>query len=88
MLPEERNIDPRLAHDLAKPLDDKQAADLSKQAIAGRDRDRRLQRAALWARTMNRTFKGITGSLNRRGYVLAAIQRDPVLRKEWEEGRL
>jgi hypothetical protein len=77
-------VNPRLAADLSR-APEQQAVDLSKAAVKGRDRTRRLERAAKWARTMNRTFKGITGSHNRRGYVRVALMSDPVLRKEIDD---
>lgn len=77
-------IDPKMAADLAKPTDDQLATDLSKEAVKARDRARRMEKAAKWARKMKRTFKGITGAPSKPGYVRLAIMRDDVLREEYE----
>jgi len=69
------NIDPKLAADLSKASDEALAADLSKQGLEARRRKLRVAKMARWARTMNRSFKGITGSRNRRGYIEASMQR-------------
>lgn len=69
------NVNEGLAADLGR-LGEKQAADLSKQAIAERKRQRKLERAAHWARTMSRTFKGIQGKPTRRRYVHLALVRE------------
>jgi len=68
-------IDPKLATDLGKASNEKLAMDLSKQAIEGRRRTERVAKMAHWARVMNRTFKGIRGSHNRRGYIMAGMER-------------
>jgi hypothetical protein len=68
-------IDPNLATDLSKVSDEKLATDLSKSAIEARALKRKLGRAGNWARTMNRTFKGISGGRTRREYVLLALNR-------------
>lgn len=70
------NLNPDLAADLTKPSNEQLAADLSRDAIEVRRIKRRLRRAAKWARAMNRTFKGISGSQNRRGYIAVALERN------------
>lgn len=77
-------IDPKLATDLAKPTDEQLATDLSQEAVKARDRARRMEKAAKWARKMKRAFKGITGAPSKPGYVKLAILRDPVLKEEYE----
>jgi len=78
------NIDPNLATDLSQVSDEKLAADLSKSAIEARALKRRLNKAGRWARTMNRTFKGITGSKTRREYVLIALDRHDISLEDLE----
>lgn len=77
-------VNPRLAADLGKLKDEQAATDLSKEAIKARDRARRMERAATWARDMVRVFKGIRGAPSRKEYITLAIKRDPVLREEYE----
>jgi hypothetical protein len=60
--------------DLSK-LKEQRAVDLSKAAIEARNAHKRVKAAANYARTMNRTFKGITGSLTRKQYVRVAIDK-------------
>ena len=69
------NIDPKLAADLSKASSKQLAADLSKQGMEARRRKAKVARMARWARVMNRTFKGISGSHNRRGYIEAGMER-------------
>lgn len=69
------NVNPDLAADLTKPSDQQLAADLSRDAIEARAIKTRLTRAAKWARVMNRSFKGINGSHNRRGYIEVALRK-------------
>ena len=86
MLREEINdprVNPSLAADLSKVKDKQEATDLSKEAIKARDRQRRMQHAAEWARHMKHTFKGIS-RLTKPDYIKLAIMRDPVLRKEYQ----
>lgn len=83
-LPNDPRIDPRLAADLGRVKDEQVATDLSREAIKARDRSRRMQRAADWARAMSRVFKGITGAPKRSEYIKLAIQRDPVLKEEYD----
>jgi hypothetical protein len=80
----DRRIDPNLATDLSKVSDEALAADLSKSAIEARALKRRLDRAGRWARTMNRTFKGISGSNNRREYVLIALDKHGISLEDLE----
>lgn len=53
------NVNPALATDLSKSAKDS-SVDLSKEAIAQREYNRKLARVAGKARAMNRAFKGIT----------------------------
>lgn len=68
------NIDPKLAADLSKASNEALAVDLSKQGLDARRRKLRVARMARRARAMNRTFKGITGSHNRRGYIATSME--------------
>ncbi len=77
-------VNPRLAADLGKLKDEKAATDLSKEAIKGRDRARRMESAAKWAKQMSKVFKGIRGTPTRSEYITLAIKRDPVLKEEYE----
>jgi hypothetical protein len=56
------DIDPNMATDLSES---QAAADLSKDAIAKREYERKLSRVAGKARAMNRAFKGIQGGRRR-----------------------
>lgn len=69
------NVNPDLAADLSKPSNQQLAADLSRDAIEARAIKARLTRAAKWARAMNRSFKGISGSHSRRGYIEIALKK-------------
>lgn len=64
----------RVAADLGK-LKPGEAADLDKQAIEERARQRRLERAAYFARKMNSAFKGIQGRPTRRERYIDVIER-------------
>lgn len=74
------NIHPELAADLSGAKDN-QAADLSKEAIAARARQAKLEEAAGWARSMNRTFKGIS-RLTRRDYAELAVEKYDLMEKD------
>lgn len=75
-------LDPRLAADLTKPSGDRLAADLSKEGIKARKRDRKMRAAAAWSKAMKRAFKGIRGSHDRRGYNRRAIERFGLMEDE------
>ena len=71
----------RVAADLGnlKPDD---AADLSKAGTAERARQRRLRRAASFARKMNRSFKGIQGAPSRRERAIQVIEAYDLMPEE------
>lgn len=70
----------RIAADLSRLGED--AADLDKEAIEERRRQKRLERAAHFARSMNRAFKGIQGAPTRRQRALQVIERYRLMPEE------
>lgn len=52
-----------------------QPVDLSPEAIASRDREQRLKDAIAWATSMQRAFKGLSGSVSRADRAMQAIAK-------------
>lgn len=78
----DHNIHPEQAVDLSKVSPEKGAADLSKEAIAARERERALYRAGRRARAMSRAFKGIVGNQGRRKHIALALHAEGLIEKE------
>lgn len=68
------NVNTGIATDLSAKKD-QLATDLSREAIAHRERQVRLKAADGWIRAMNRTFKGIGNKVARPTRVKHAIDK-------------
>lgn len=72
-------VDPALATDLSDVKDKQAAVDLSKEAIAQRERETALYRAGARARAMSRAFKGILGTRGRKGHIEYALRHEGLI---------
>lgn len=69
----DHTINPEHAVDLSKVSEEKGAADLSKEAIEARAREKKLHRAGRNARARIRALKGIVGYRGRRWAIARSL---------------